>query len=85
MDEIFKSDKLEKLKREIGELLEEEVLVQALSHRKKMESLVSEEKKEEPRTFWEEELIHSMGHKALGDETALRVELTPYLAEEVSG
>ena len=84
VEKVFKSEKLEKLKREIRKLVEEEVLVETIEHMKTIAKPASEEKKEQAGAFWEEELILSMLHKAQDGDRLLCIEFASYLTEEVS-
>ena len=68
VEEVFKSVKMEELKREIVALLEEAIMAKTPNHREAMEESTSVRKDERLGKFWEEELIQSMLHKAQGGD-----------------
>ena len=84
VEEIFKSENLEKLKQEIRTLLEEEMWSKVRDHRKAVPEKASERKKEQTQSCWEEELVLSMKHNAQGGAEPLRRTPDPALAEESS-
>ena len=84
VEEVFKLGNIEELKRKIGDLMEEALMVEPLVHKETVEVPRMKGKEVELGVFLEEELILSMKHKYQDGASSLISAFEPVLAEEGS-